>query len=87
MERAMTQQKGANISVDCRLYFRLDPKDGQLKGEVAFIDRETGKLVALTAETKDTLPLDSEGGMLWFLERIGRQGFDFVRERGSAAGE
>ena len=38
MARAVTAQKGANISVDCRLYFRLDPNDGQLKGEVAFAD-------------------------------------------------
>ncbi len=81
MARAVTEQKGANISVDCRLYFRLDPNDGQLKGEVAFLERPSGRLVKLTSTSEDSLPLDSEGGMLWFLDKIGHHGFDLVRER------
>ena len=83
MARAVTEQKGANISVDCRLYFRLDPNDGQLKGEVAFLERPSGKLVKLTSTSEDSLPLDSEAGMLWCLDKIGRHGFALVREPGA----
>jgi hypothetical protein len=84
MELAVKEQKGANISVDCRLYFRFDPNDGRLKGEVAFIDRDGGKLVKLTSTSADSLPLDSEDGMIWFLGKVRHQGLDFVRERRDA---
>lgn len=81
MEKAVKEQKGANISVDCRLYFRWDPKDRQLKGEVAFLDYDTKKLIKLTSTSEDSLPLDGEEGMLWFMDRIGAYGFELVRRR------
>jgi sigma54-dependent transcription regulator len=76
MRAACVDQSGVNVSVDCRLYFRCDPKTSQHKGEVKFLTYNTGQI-----SHHDTLPLDSEDGMLWFLDRIGRLGFDLVRER------
>lgn len=81
MEKAMHEQKVANISVDCRLYFRWDPNEKQLKGEVAFLDYDTKKLVKIRSTAEDSLVLDGEDAMYWFLERIGEYGFELVTKR------
>lgn len=81
MEKAMREQTGANISVDCRLYFRHDPGDKKLKGEVAFLDYDTKQLVKITSTSEDSLVLDGEDAMYWFLERIAEHGFELVSKR------
>jgi hypothetical protein len=51
-----------------------------------FLERpHNGKLVKITSTTADSLPLDSDRAMLWYLDKIGRQGFEFVRERRDAS--
>ena len=44
MPLAATRQK-SGVSFDVRLYLREDTHDGHLWAEVAFIDRETGRLL------------------------------------------
>jgi hypothetical protein len=60
-----------------RPYFREKP-DGSQWAEVAFIDRETGKLM----HTGDrTLPLSGSDVVSWFFGEIAKRGFPMAVER------
>lgn len=74
MPRAAKSQK-SGVSFDIRLYLREDSNDGHLWAEVAFIDRETGKLI----NTPDTaLPLDRPEVVGWYFDLIAQKGFDLA---------
>lgn len=69
LERAHTPQK-SGASIDIRVYFREDSDDGHLWGEVAFIDRDTGKLIPIEEGRGGTLPLDTDDAVPWYLNEI-----------------
>lgn len=75
MPRAATPQK-SGVSFDVRLYLREDSKDGHLWAEVAFIDRDSGKLIN-TPET--ALPLDRPEAVGWYFDVIAERGFEMAR--------
>jgi hypothetical protein len=76
LPRAATPQK-SRISLDIRLYLREDTNDGHLWAEVAFIDRDTGKLI----NAPDTaLPLDRPEAIGWFFDLIAERGFRMAVE-------
>lgn len=76
MPLAVTPQK-SGVSFDVRLYFREDPHDGHLWGEVALIDRDTGKLIN-TPET--ALPLACPEDFSQYLRYIVDRGFSMAIE-------
>lgn len=80
MPRAATPQK-SGVSFDMRLYLREDSNDRHLWAEVAFIDRETGKLIN-TPET--ALPLNRPEAVAEFMDQIARRGFVMARQMRTA---
>ena len=76
LPQAATPQR-SGVSFDIRLYLREDSKDGHLWAEVAFLDRETGKLIN-TPET--ALPLDRPEVVGWFFDKIAKKGFPLALE-------
>jgi hypothetical protein len=76
MPQAVTRQR-SGVSFDVRLYFREDSKDGHLWAEVAFIDRETGKLINTP---KTALPLDRPAAVPEFFGDIAERGFEMARK-------
>jgi hypothetical protein len=76
LPQAATPQK-SGVSFDLRLYLRENTKNGQLWAEVAFIDRNTGKLLN---DAENALPLDSPGAVGWFFGRIAEKGFPLAVE-------
>lgn len=74
-EAATPQDSG--VSFDLRLYFRENRDESQW-AEVAFIDRETGKLL----HTGDrTLPLSGPKVVSWYFGEIAERGFPMAVER------
>jgi hypothetical protein len=76
MPIAATPQR-SGVSFDIRLYFREDSNDRHLWAEVAFIDRDTGKLIN-TPET--ALPLDRPAAVSEFFNDIAERGFQLARQ-------
>lgn len=74
MARAATPQN-SGVSFDIRLYLREDSNDGHLWAEVAFIDRESGKLIN-TPES--ALPLDKPEVIGWYFDQIAQRGFEMA---------
>jgi hypothetical protein len=74
MASAATPQN-SGVSFDIRLYLREDSNDGHLWAEVAFIDRETGKLIN-TPES--ALPLDRPEVVGWYFDQIAQRGFEMA---------
>ena len=67
----------SGVSFDIRLYLREDSNDGHLWAEVAFIDRETGKLLH-TGEK--ALPLDRPEVVGPYFGIIADKGFKLATE-------
>jgi hypothetical protein len=74
MPAAATPQK-SGVSFDIRLYLREDSNDGHLWAEVAFLDRESGKLLN-TPES--ALPLDRPEVVGWYFDHIAQRGFEMA---------
>src|SRR5437764_8184026 len=76
LPRAATAQK-SGVSFDLRLYLRVDPNDGHLWGEVAFLDRATGKLLN---EPENSLPLARPEDIGEYFDHIARKGFPLAEK-------
>ena len=74
MALAATPQN-SGVSFDIRLYLREDSNDGHLWAEVAFIDRDTGKLINTP---KSALPLDRPEVVGWYFDQIAKRGFEMA---------
>jgi hypothetical protein len=61
-------------SIDVRLYFRTKP-NGDEWGELAIIDRETGKLVKVEGEDYVGLPVHSSEALQWFVSELVYEGW------------
>lgn len=66
----------SGVRLDCRIYFREKP-NGDLWGEVIFVNPETGK--AVNREPQRSLPLQGEGVMSWYFGEIADRGFELAR--------
>ena len=71
---AATPQK-SGVSFDLRLYLREDSNDGHLWAEVAFIDRETRKLIN-TPQT--AIPLSAPEDVGWYFDLLAQKGFEMA---------
>jgi hypothetical protein len=74
---AATPQR-SGVSFDIRLYLRENSKNGNLWAEVAFIDRDSGKLIN-TPET--AIPLDTPEAVGWYFGWIAEKGYPLAVER------
>ena len=74
MPLAVTPQR-SGVSFDIRLYLREDSNDGHLWAEVAFIDRDTGKLLN---SPENALPLDRPEAVGEYFDVIAAKGFEMA---------